>query len=1200
MFTVMKLLRVALSLAILTVVAVPANAQVPPENAHTASLGTDFGAANSFLPHVSIRTIEITSAPEAATITGTATILNRSGQLLGDLRLQLALLEPLPEIAPNTVVQDVSPLYDQRILNDEIRLTEQEERVVPFSYTPPSVPAGEWRLQVGIINTNGQRLGYTDSAVTLPGSESGFALFGNGGVLPDGAAETFEPLTGPVVAPGSTVTLTYRLKNIGSQPLTGTPTLTTYTVSATGEQVNQETAPAVTLAPGTEQEGSFTTTVATSPEPYYATLVLRDGTGQRISSVADFRWVVSGISGKILDASFNKITDTQAIALVDLAGPADLQTTVTAHLHAQLLDNAGIVTEAASDPIALGPDFIESVEIGFPIEGQLQSPGLRLTLVTADGAVLDTFEVHTAAPLPVADHQSRAVLWGVIGIAALALLLAIVYLLRHRRGSTSPPGDTSVAPTALAVLVALGLIGSATALQHVQAQPTTEGVYFHYSAGSVFGIYGIIDEPFHNGTYADPTSITTRFTLYRGHCTNVWDRGDVYIWNKKDGGKVPIDDFSIGGWSCHGGGSQYLNFIDPPASAFELATQHSFGGTTCNFCWVRSDFVGNLSLADELIDTTLVYEMRNVRGGGCTGAASALYLWLDFLQPTPTPGQPSSPGSETPPSEECSAEPTIQQVFGFTGADQTFTTPAGITEATVKLWGAGGGGGGGANNPRGGNGGYTTGTLPAGDYTIVVGEGGPGRGETIGASHVYGGGATSENGINGGAGGGLSGVFSVVTSLTFDSAGQARSLAIAGGGGGGAASPDTCGQSGGGGGGATGEAAYACAGSSGGGGGTTSSGGAGGTTLVPGNAGTALRGGGGGLALDSGGGGGGGYFGGGGGAGDSQGIIGVSPTGSGGGGSGYVGGITSAITVAGGAAGSSVPGSSDAAYQTGVGVGGDAGSRGGHGLVVIEYTNPACLDDGTTDPTDPTTPTDDTPTTPECSDDLDNDGDGDIDCDDAGCVDAATNICDPTDTQENQNPVALIIVETEVPADTELTASGSASYDPDGTITDYAWTLTDPSGDVTTATGSITALTPSELGTWTITLTVTDDDGASVSSDPVSVEVVNTPLDAKIVITGNQVNQPVTLDGSSSTPTSGPNAITSWDWSTAHLPSAGGEVPVTVTNSNQSIASFIPSTTGTYRVLLTITDALGNSASEVRLVDITQASPGVGDVQEIE
>ena len=73
----------------------------------------------------------------------------------------------------------------------------------------------------------------------------------------------------------------------------------------------------------------------------------------------------------------------------------------------------------------------------------------------------------------------------------------------------------------------------------------------------------------------------------------------------------------------------------------------------------------------------------------------------------------------------------------------------------------------------------------------------------------------------------------------------------------------------------------------------------------------------------------------------------------------------------------------------------------------------------------------------------------------------------------NQSPTAVI----GTPTITDLTVglSGTGSTDSDGTITGYAWNF----GDTTTGTGVTTSHTYATTGTFTVRLTVTDDDGAT-------------------------------------------------------------------------------------------------------------------------
>jgi hypothetical protein len=94
-----------------------------------------------------------------------------------------------------------------------------------------------------------------------------------------------------------------------------------------------------------------------------------------------------------------------------------------------------------------------------------------------------------------------------------------------------------------------------------------------------------------------------------------------------------------------------------------------------------------------------------------------------------------------------SASAQTTQVFSYTGANQTWVVPTGITSVQVKLWGAGGAHG-------GGSGAFVSGLLSvtAGQsLTLIVGQGGA----TNGGATFGGGGAGFSSG---GAGGGRSGI----------------------------------------------------------------------------------------------------------------------------------------------------------------------------------------------------------------------------------------------------------------------------------------------------------------------------------------------------------------------------------------------------------------------------------------------------------
>ena len=85
-------------------------------------------------------------------------------------------------------------------------------------------------------------------------------------------------------------------------------------------------------------------------------------------------------------------------------------------------------------------------------------------------------------------------------------------------------------------------------------------------------------------------------------------------------------------------------------------------------------------------------------------------------------------------------------IFTYSGADQSYTVPSGVTSVTISMWGAGGGPG--QAGGYGGGGAYVNGTLAvtAGmSLRIIVGQGG-----SVGASSSYGGGGFGNGAASGG------------------------------------------------------------------------------------------------------------------------------------------------------------------------------------------------------------------------------------------------------------------------------------------------------------------------------------------------------------------------------------------------------------------------------------------------------------------
>jgi len=157
----------------------------------------------------------------------------------------------------------------------------------------------------------------------------------------------------------------------------------------------------------------------------------------------------------------------------------------------------------------------------------------------------------------------------------------------------------------------------------------------------------------------------------------------------------------------------------------------------------------------------------------------------------------------------------------------------------------------------------------------------------------------------------------------------------------------------------------------------------------------------------------------------------------------------------------------------------------------------------------------------------------------------------------------------------ELTVlvDATASADSDGRIETYDWSF----GDGSTAAEAQSSHTYAESGTYEVTLTVTDDDGAVsalTQSVTVATVAVNTPPVA--AFTAVAAERDVTVDASASADPDGTITTYAWAWGDGDTESAS-----TATATHRYAAA------GTYEVVLTVTDTAGATASDTQNVVVT-------------
>jgi len=172
-----------------------------------------------------------------------------------------------------------------------------------------------------------------------------------------------------------------------------------------------------------------------------------------------------------------------------------------------------------------------------------------------------------------------------------------------------------------------------------------------------------------------------------------------------------------------------------------------------------------------------------------------------------------------------------------------------------------------------------------------------------------------------------------------------------------------------------------------------------------------------------------------------------------------------------------------------------------------------------------------------------------------------------------------------------VTLNGSASSDPDGTVTRYSWAAVSGPGSVTinnsnTATPSVAGLIP---GGYIFELTVTDNSGAT-AKDQIAVTVLPQPLQTNQAPVANAgTNQTITapvssvvLNGTSSFDPDG--TVTAYSWKQVSGPSAS-----TITAALTSSATASRLVAGQYIFELTVTDNNGSTNADQITITVNPA-----------
>lgn len=187
----------------------------------------------------------------------------------------------------------------------------------------------------------------------------------------------------------------------------------------------------------------------------------------------------------------------------------------------------------------------------------------------------------------------------------------------------------------------------------------------------------------------------------------------------------------------------------------------------------------------------------------------------------------------------------------------------------------------------------------------------------------------------------------------------------------------------------------------------------------------------------------------------------------------------------------------------------------------------------------------------------------------------------------NEAPLVEAGLDQSAPVNGTVYLDASGSRDPDGTIESYEWTVETPGGgnrDPQCADCAQTELVVRESGTYNVTVTVTDDDGAT-SSDTMQVDVstVDGPSATLSGPTSVVANETVTV---TATLTAGADPLSRVDWSVDGSHRARGDLGGE-SATRDLVLSLSP---GNHTVAVEVYDELGRTGTATTWVNVTTPS----------
>ncbi|MCX6722838.1 MAG: hypothetical protein NT094_02085 [Candidatus Staskawiczbacteria bacterium] len=255
-------------------------------------------ASTSFTvaPSISVESIKI-STPGNNQITGEFTVKNYETYYLSDLNYEIKLFQ-------GTKFAELK-LVDSLVFNEAFSVPPGQTINKSFTYTyPKNITSGDYNLRIQILTARGGFLGWKSQVVSLKGQNKFLQILPNSSkVLVDG--KEYTTLEGIGIDPTKQKVVAYlKIKNLGDA-ITVIPNVKIFNRQVNMPVANEYQDSPITFQKGETKEIKLEMLSPTKPESYLAEVKFLNN-NEQVSGTENFRWVVMGTSGKILNVKADK------------------------------------------------------------------------------------------------------------------------------------------------------------------------------------------------------------------------------------------------------------------------------------------------------------------------------------------------------------------------------------------------------------------------------------------------------------------------------------------------------------------------------------------------------------------------------------------------------------------------------------------------------------------------------------------------------------------------------------------------------------------------------------------------------------------------------------------------------------------------------------------------------------------------------